>query len=208
MPAAARRDCGYLSASDCTLHGCCWTPIESSATAHLTPEQLKHPPQHLLQNGHPWCYVPQSIVGGYVVAAAHAVPASPTQSPGWLLQLKIADGNDYFGADAPMLQVQVMFETKQRLRVRITNPLEERWEIPTSLLPLAPGDPSVTKVDDTYYSFAYTDVPFGFAITRTDDHEVIFNSTAPVGPDGHTPLFNGLVRTRHADTLPLSAWVT
>lgn len=94
------------------------------------------------------------------------------------------------GTDLPYLQVNVAFETENRLRVKIFDPDTARWEIPESLLPLAP--PAV-NVGAFAYEFSYTERPFGFAVTRVDDGEVIFNSTAPVGPDGVTPLFNGLV---------------
>jgi len=195
MAGAARRDCGYFNSNDCTSHGCCWIPVPTAQTAHLSAEELESPPMHMLEGGTPWCFAPQSIVGGYAVAGVQPFVPSPAQRPGWQLSLKLADGNNYFGADVALLQVQVVFETKQRLRVKISNPLEARWEVPESLLPLAPGDSSLMRVEDAFYSFSYTSFPFGFAVTRVDDGEVVFNSTAPAGPDGFTPLFNGLVFT-------------
>jgi alpha-glucosidase (family GH31 glycosyl hydrolase) len=193
MPNAARRDCGYWDANSCQQNNCCWTPVQSLATAHLTEAQLANPPMHMLEAGTPWCYTPQSLVGGYVVTSAAALRPSASQRPGWAMQLKLADGDGYFGPDAPQLIVRVVFETKQRLRVHISDPTEARWEIPESLLPLAPGDASVMKMEDTHYAFSYTNSPFGFAVTRRDDGEVLFNTTSPVGPDGQTPLFSGLV---------------
>ena len=185
LSGAARLDCNQGSASACLAQNCCWSPVSSQLTANFTEEDWNSPPASLLSSGTPWCFVRQQIVGGYAVTSAQAT-SSP---PGWTLALALYDGNGYFGTDTPQLTVNVAFETAQRLRVKISDPDTARWEIPQSILPITPPD---VNVGELMYSFSYTSEPFGFAVTRVDDGEVIFNTTAPLTDQG-IPMFNGLV---------------
>ena len=66
MSGGARRDCLYGNQNDCQANGCCWSPVNSALTANLSAAELVNPPVHML-GGTPWCYAPQSIVGGYAV---------------------------------------------------------------------------------------------------------------------------------------------
>ena len=191
MPSAARVDCGYGDQNSCEQHNCCWTPVQSSLTANLSSYELTAPPAHLLK-GTPWCYGKQRIVGGYAVTSV--TPNDPSMNPGWLIELALYDGSGYFGTDIPSLNVSVTFESEARLRVKIVDAKQKRWEIPEDLLPLTPPTASI-KVDDCNYEFSYTVKPFGFAVTRKEDGEVIFNTSVPTPLLDGTPLFNGLVFT-------------
>lgn len=190
MAGAARIDCQYGDYQSCVNANCCWNPVQSALTANFTAEEFLSPPRSVLK-GTPWCYSRQSIVGGYAVTSIQPFQPSAQQNPGWQIGLTLFDGNGYFGPDLASLSVDVTFETLNRIRVRIYDPANDRWEIPTSILPLAPVN-STINVDDLYYSFSYTSKPFGFAVTRVDDGVVIFNTTSPLTPSG-TPLFNGLI---------------
>jgi len=196
LAGAARHDCGYWDADSCESNNCCWTPTDAAlSNSNLTAEQLRNPPRHML-GGTPWCYVKQSIVGGYKVVGVtpRGPEASSNQQPGWTLQLALYDGNGYFGSDVPSLAVDISFETRHRLRVKITDPGSQRWEIPEDILPLAPSN-STLHVGDASYTVSWTTQPFGFAVTRRSDGSVIFNSTSPMDPSGNAPLFNGLIFT-------------
>lgn len=190
MPTRARRDCGYWDAGSCEANGCCWGPLGEqlqSSTNQSSAASLRRAPAHLV-GGTPWCYRPQQTSGGY---ALQSVDPLDTPNPGWRMLLKLYDGTGYFGKDAPMLAVDVHFETRHRMRLRVHEPERQRWEIPEWMLPLAPANKSL-RVEDAYYRLDYTVQPFGFAVSRVEDGQVLFNSTPPVGPDGRTPLFNGL----------------
>jgi alpha-glucosidase len=43
-----------------------------------------------------------------------------------------------FGASLPELKLNVWFESDERVRIKITDPQDSRWEIPEDILPL-PG---------------------------------------------------------------------
>ena len=49
--------------------------------------------------------------------------------------LSLQEGGDFFGADLPTLSFSVAIESADRVRVRITDPNRQRYEIPDSLLP-------------------------------------------------------------------------
>lgn len=187
MSGAARFDCEQFSQSACLANNCCWSPTSTERTANFTEEDFATPPAGTIIRGAntPWCFKQQQIVGGYSVVSASAT-SSP---PGWTIGLQLYDGNGYFGVDTPRLVVNVAFETAERLRIKISDPSTDRWEIPESILPITPPD---LTVNNFMYSFSYTNEPFGFAVTRLDDSEVIFNTTSPIDIDG-IPMFNGLV---------------
>ncbi|KAL3678412.1 hypothetical protein R1sor_021368 [Riccia sorocarpa] len=108
----------------------------------------------------------------------------------------IGSGDDY-GTDIPFLQVTARYETNDRIRVRITDANNTRWEIPQTLisrpsitdplppklLPVSEGASIITdsnlRPPSDKLKFSYTSTPFGFAISRVDSGEVLFNSTPP-----------------------------
>ena len=88
-----------------------------------------------------------------------------------------------FGSDICPLELEVFYETESVLRVRISDPLADRWEVPMRLFPHAPAqriDAAARK-----YSVSHTSYPFGLAVTRQCDgggnQEVVFNSTPTTG---------------------------
>ncbi|KAL2610195.1 hypothetical protein R1flu_028768 [Riccia fluitans] len=119
----------------------------------------------------------------------------------------IAPGDD-FGTDIPFLEVTARYETGNRIRVRITDANSTRWEIPQSLIsrpsitdPLPPNLPLVPVSEDITSNpnllspsnsdklkFSYTSSPFGFAITRAESGEVLFNSTPADTSSAFRPL--------------------
>lgn len=92
-----------------------------------------------------------------------------------------------------ILMVSDLFrhETKDRLRVHITDAEKRRWEVPYDLLPRerpllakqAIGRSRKTLLTASEYSgseliFSYTTDPFGFAVRRKSTGETLFNTTA------------------------------
>ncbi|EGC30327.1 hypothetical protein DICPUDRAFT_157944 [Dictyostelium purpureum] len=78
-----------------------------------------------------------------------------------------------YGNDIKTLDFQLTFETQQIFRVRITDPNNQRWEVPfvNKLVGVNP--------DTTDYLIQFTNAPFGFSATRISTGEVLFNSTPP-----------------------------
>src|SRR4051812_33105803 len=68
LAGAARRDCGFQTSQECLQNGCCWTPVQDARTVNFTEVDFNSSPTELL-TGTPWCYAPQSIVGGYAVTS-------------------------------------------------------------------------------------------------------------------------------------------
>lgn len=89
---------------------------------------------------------------GFTATLSKAAPASP------------------YGKDIDTLLLNVTFETDTRLRVRITDPSQARYEVPIPT-PVKAGTPpsSSTSMD---YKVTTTANPFGLAITRVSTGQV------------------------------------
>ncbi|KAJ7281242.1 hypothetical protein O6H91_10G102400 [Diphasiastrum complanatum] len=102
--------------------------------------------------------------------------------------------SNLYGPDILQLQVTISYEDQDRLHVHITDYEEsyKRWEVPLELIPRskAPGSSHYVFDDASeanavgergssshQLQFSYTSEPFGFAITRNSNKEVLFNST-------------------------------
>lgn len=101
-------------------------------------------------------------------------------------------GNDTYGEDINPLQVTVRIEKKTRLRVYISDYSNSRWEVPHSLLPRPKLSSKLKHVSSPQLAVTYTRKPFGFAVTRISNGEVLFNSTPPTTGNKNL-LFNSLV---------------
>eukprot|EP01112_Ceratiomyxa_fruticulosa_P012496 TRINITY_DN3460_c0_g1_i1.p1 TRINITY_DN3460_c0_g1~~TRINITY_DN3460_c0_g1_i1.p1 ORF type:complete len:854 (+),score=189.03 TRINITY_DN3460_c0_g1_i1:554-3115(+) len=90
-----------------------------------------------------------------------------------------------FGSDINTLALNVYYYTDSIVRVKITDPSTERWEVPNVIqLPLPTEAP-----DNLNYKINFSDAPFGFSLTRVDNLETVFNTT----PSGNTTQFNGTI---------------
>jgi len=77
-----------------------------------------------------------------------------------------------FGADIATLQLEVLYESDSHLRVRITDPSNQRWEVPKVL-----QESRLQKEKKALnYKFEYTADPFDFRVVRLSDQEVIFDT--------------------------------
>ena len=97
---------------------------------------------------------------------------------GFLMDLGTEDRyQGKYGVAITPLRVEVIMETADRLRVKIYDPNNPRWEIPTNIVP-SPDIPT-NKPQETNYKVETSDVNenFWFSVQRRDDKEVIFNSS-------------------------------
>lgn len=109
-------------------------------------------------------------------------------SNGWQGTLVLhRDKRGPFGNDLSRLELHVIQESADHVRVRITDPSFPRYEVPDLPVYRASMD---QEDQQPAYRVHFTERPFGIAVTRRDSGEVLFNSTPPL----QTPKpFNGLV---------------
>jgi len=146
---SSKEDCGFMgiTESQCYESGCCWVPAGTNSDE-------------------PWCYK-QGSHQGYKLSNW-----SETQT-GYEGSLSlVGDVNKAFGDDLSSLKLQVIFESEDIFRIKITDQTSTRWEIPQSVL----SRPSISKKPSTQkYSFSYTESPFTFKVIRKADNVVVFN---------------------------------
>eukprot|EP01083_Nonionella_stella_P273802 929074_1 len=87
------------------------------------------------------------------------------------LKLSLTRGLD---VDIRELLVSVIYETNERIRVRITDAKRSRFEVPEDVLPFPRVDPKAAT--DRQYEFKFDAEPFSFKIVRKLDNSPIFDS--------------------------------
>ena len=155
-----KADCGYfgIQESDCLSKGCCWYAVNDGGKT-------------------PWCfYGTQSTDLGYSLSD---MKETPTGYVG-ILSL-IGSGSTTYGEDIKQLTLEVVFETVDIVRVKITDSHVKRWEVPETIIsrPHATKRPDNGNDDDSSsvtlnYKFAYTESPFTFEVIRIKDNRSLF----------------------------------
>eukprot|EP00252_Welwitschia_mirabilis_P004591 TRINITY_DN14906_c0_g1_i2.p1 TRINITY_DN14906_c0_g1~~TRINITY_DN14906_c0_g1_i2.p1 ORF type:complete len:318 (+),score=21.81 TRINITY_DN14906_c0_g1_i2:32-955(+) len=147
------------------------------------------------------CIATMQGVMGDVAAVGHGYRlVSLGEGPDGSLvgSLKLIQQTSTYGADIPNLQLYVKHETGERLHVHITDADQKRWEVPFNLLPRAPVPDLKSSLANSNAKFNWKDrsgsafefseagsellfscvaEPFGYAIKRKSDGEVLFNSS-------------------------------
>jgi hypothetical protein len=201
---AQRIDCytdGTPDQSMCQERGCCWDPYMPQ-----TKKRSKSATTHGAKHDHD---AQEEDGGGYVVPPCfHPLPAnaytltnvvhSSNGISGTLEcsgQYRHGDGSGGrghrpynigpFGSEICPLHLSVVYETNDRVRVRITDANAPRWEVPEWLHPPRKnatfddndddGDEGDSGARD--YTVSFTNHPFGFSITRISTQTVILNTT-------------------------------
>ena len=141
-------DCKLFNEDDCTDAGCCWDPVSPNP------------------NNEPYCYHKPT---------QYKVTANSKTTAGFELDLDLVRGAYRYGGDISPLKVEVVEETNDRVHIRIVDPNETRYEVPDEAFPRP--DPPSGPPSSPNYAVSYTSQPFGFAVTRSADDFVIFNST-------------------------------
>ncbi|XP_010538320.1 PREDICTED: alpha-glucosidase [Tarenaya hassleriana] len=124
--------------------------------------------------------------------------------------LRLIKPSSFYGPDVPSLILYASLETSERLRIRITDSEQQRWEIPETVVPRpenrsplrfmsenrqAPSQKGRSSAGDLLLSDPSSDLvftlrnttPFGFSVSRRSSGEILFD-TSPAESDPDTQL--------------------
>ncbi|KAL9320593.1 hypothetical protein ACSQ67_012432 [Phaseolus vulgaris] len=133
---------------------------------------------------------------GYTISALHAYPTTNS----FIANLNLIEPSSVFGPDIPHLSLSASFENKDRLRVRITDSNNQRWEIPQHLIPRpspsqdhplrylntkqgSPDTLTLTHPDSDLVFTLHNTTPFGFTLSRKSSNDLLFDAA----PDPANP---------------------
>ncbi|XP_071846318.1 sucrase-isomaltase, intestinal-like isoform X2 [Apostichopus japonicus] len=138
-------DAETVTKSSCENRGCVWCPISNQ--------------------GVPWCYYPEDY-------KTYAITGQYSTAKGSRVTLSYQGGSGIFSAPATSLTVDVEYQTEDRLRVKIYDTNNARFEVPFQI-----PSPSA-KASNPKYSITFGDTPnFYFKVTRNSNGEVLFDSS-------------------------------
>ncbi|CAZ80513.1 unnamed protein product [Tuber melanosporum] len=83
---------------------------------------------------------------------------------------------DIYGRDLANLKLQVAYDSKSRIHVKITDPEEKRYQVPEEVFP-RPDNRVNGPAKPSDITFTYAASPFGFTITRRSTGEKLFDTT-------------------------------
>ncbi|GAV06167.1 hypothetical protein RvY_16194 [Ramazzottius varieornatus] len=153
-----RFDClpqGDISEASCMARGCCWNQRSSVQMVNGT-----------VKLGLPACFYPYK----YPTYRLENYKETANGFEGTLQRSK--DAKDIYPNPINSLRLQVIFDTAQRLHVKITDATKDRYEVP---LPVLPGAP-FSKPDTTLYDFVVTKEPFSFQVKRKSTGGVLVDT--------------------------------
>mgnify|MGYP001048768876 FL=1 len=125
----------------CVARGCCWTDSLNISNINQS-----------IQLAAPLCYYPSDF-------PSYKVTTSEPTAFGQRILLTLSPSTQTNDA-IPNLRVDIYYETKERLRIKIYDPDHQRYEVPLNV-------PNVTqRVDNTDYAIDVKSEPFSLRITR------------------------------------------
>ncbi|XP_074284567.1 alpha-glucosidase-like [Silene latifolia] len=142
-----------------------------------------------------------TVIGhGYKVTHAQIDNSTKTLTA----YLQVIQNSSVYGDDIQSLNLTASFEEDDRLRIRITDAINSRWEIPDEIVP-RPPPPSFSNLNDNPPSENQTTVlttknssliftllhttPFGFTVTNSSNGDILFNATADPNDPNTTLIF-------------------
>ncbi|XP_073706325.1 sucrase-isomaltase, intestinal-like [Garra rufa] len=152
IPDAERVDCypdGGASRQKCLERACCWSPLNETNV--------------------PWCFFSKNH--GYSVVSESKPDDTHIEA-----KLTRMDAPSLFGADIKELTFYAEMQTENRLRFKITDSKQARFEVPHE---------HVQSLSDTpkgplKYRLELTQKPFGLKVWRTSPEKLLFDTT--LGP--------------------------
>ncbi|KAG7486476.1 lysosomal alpha-glucosidase-like [Solea senegalensis] len=160
IPQAWRFDCyperGVVVTREmCEARNCCFIPASSPVSSAVRPSG---------RNGIPWCFYPSDFPS-YML---ESINETSFGQKGVLVR----KAKTYYPADILTLAVEIRHETDTRLRVKITDPSNPRFEVPISV-------PTPTKkAESPAYIVELSKEPFGLIVKRRSTGAVLLNTTA------------------------------
>uniref|UniRef100_A0A0P5XVY9 Lysosomal alpha-glucosidase protein n=1 Tax=Daphnia magna TaxID=35525 RepID=A0A0P5XVY9_9CRUS len=145
---------GYAEEHLCLKRGCCWSFTDKQSV--------------------PFCYYPANYALYSFVNVTHLNNSGVNGVVGYLEQI----GYSGYPEDIPLLKLIATFETRSRLRVKIMDAENKRYEI--NVLNSLQTDDTFLPVNDYDYKFSINSDTTGFSISRKENREVIF-TTVGVG---------------------------
>ncbi|KAK3090595.1 hypothetical protein FSP39_012987 [Pinctada imbricata] len=164
----ARFDCypeDIATKEKCVARGCCWKPALKRRLDRDDEPSVSENPE-----GVPWCYYPSDFPG-YTVQNTSNLPYG--------IRTEITRSTpSYYPRDIMDLTVEFTYETDTRLRLRIVDPRNPRFEVPMDTPP-PPGS------QNPQYEVHLSDYnqPFNFLISRNAEN----NSTVLMDTQGAAP---------------------
>ncbi|URD73744.1 Alpha-glucosidase [Musa troglodytarum] len=139
----------------------------------------------LLGFGSPTASQEQQVVGyGYDLRSVGVAPSGKTLTA----ELGLIRSTSVYGPDIQNISLFASFETKNRLRVRITDPHHRRWEVPQRIIPRESPPPMLqgrhdqlrahvisTKDSDLEFTLHATS-PATFTVSRRSTGDVLFRT--------------------------------
>jgi len=144
-----RFDCfpeSFANEKDCVERGCCWHAASSNAPLDV-----------------PYCYYGNGNYG-------YEVTDKQETATGFMLKLSLKGSGGAYGKNIKNLVADFKLETANRLRVKIYDADNKRYEVPV------PTPDVTSKEQNPTYDVTYSNYPFGFAVTRKSTNTVIFDT--------------------------------
>uniref|UniRef100_UPI003AAB1127 lysosomal alpha-glucosidase n=1 Tax=Centroberyx gerrardi TaxID=166262 RepID=UPI003AAB1127 len=159
IPEAWRFDCypergAVVTREMCEARNCCFIPASSSSSSPRRPSG---------KNGIPWCFYPPEF-------PSYSLVSMNDTSLGQKGRL-VKEVKTYYPGDILTLELEIRHETETRLRVRITDPSNSRFEVPITV-------PNATKkAESPAYIVELSKEPFGLIVKRSSTGAVLLNTT-------------------------------
>lgn len=179
------RGCQWCASENTTAPFCFYTSKEEATCSARFPIQKRidcHPQPDATQEiceakgcfwcsttvaNVPWCFYPADGPYGYIMKG------SPQKTAlGWRLTLNKRDTISLFGNDISPVVMDIEFHTEDRLRFKIYDPNNKRFEVPLSI------EPSSNLSVDPKYDIEFVDNPvLQFRVIRKSTRTVLWETT-------------------------------
>ncbi|XP_019181781.1 PREDICTED: alpha-glucosidase-like [Ipomoea nil] len=137
---------------------------------------------------------PQQVGSGYQVISSAVDASGKTLTA----QLQVIQNSSVYGPDIVNLSLVASIETAGRLRVKITDADNPRWEIPDDIIPrttianssslslaqVAVGENNQSSISDPNSDLVFTlynTIPFGFSVQRKSSNDTLFDASPVAG---------------------------